>query len=188
MNGTNIQLKITLKFENDKEKQDAIKANKKMPNGITVNKPRQGSVAWWGEDEAWQVSRELVEKADRNGQLRNIIDAAKSNRIEDDFSKLWSYEKEDFERKLYRKRNKIKVVFTELSNTLPVHSPSSEVHEKLIWEDFMTILDKKERRIVICLKNGITNLQEIGSELGFKTHSPISKSLKKIRLKVAELL
>jgi hypothetical protein len=59
-----------------------------------------GGTLWIGEDEASQVTAEIVNAADRNGQLRGLIDAIKSNRVVDDFSPRWSYAREDFERKL----------------------------------------------------------------------------------------
>lgn len=37
-------------------------------------------------------------KADADGRLRGILDAVRSNRVEDYFSDRWSYAREDFER------------------------------------------------------------------------------------------
>ena len=116
-----------------------------------------------GEDEAWEVTRDLVDEADRDGRLRGIIDAVRSNRVEDDFTDQWSYAKEDFERKLYHKRTKVKVTFVELSDTIPVHGPRSEVFEELLWEDFLALLYHKERRVVVLLRNGVTRVGETRS-------------------------
>jgi hypothetical protein len=141
-----------------------------------------------GEEEAWEATKDMFEKADATGQLRSIIDAVKSHRIEDDFSGLWSYAKEDFERKVYHKRSKIRVTFVELDNTVPVHGPDSEVHENLLWQDFMAILNKKERRIVVLLRNGTTKMAEIAQLLGYANHSPISKALERIRQKALRFI
>jgi len=46
-----------------------------------------------------------------------------AHRIEDDFSDRWSCAREDFERKLYRKRVKVQVRFVELTDTIPVPGP-----------------------------------------------------------------
>ena len=62
-----------------------------------------------GESEAWEATNELMEIADRHGRVRGILDAIRPNKVEEDFSNKWTYEREYFERKLYRKRNKIKV-------------------------------------------------------------------------------
>ncbi|PUV21543.1 hypothetical protein [Sphingobacterium athyrii] len=159
-----------------------------MPQGIYMDSPRMGEFAWYGEDEAWEVTKELVGLANKDGQLSNIIDAIKSNRVSDDFSELWSREKEDFERKIYSKRSKIKVSFVEIDNAIPVHGPTSEVHEDLIWEDFIALLNPKEKQIVICLKNGITKLSDIGQYLGYANHSPISKAMTAIRKKAKALI
>ena len=71
-----------------------------------------------GRDQPYQLDEhdlwEKVASADANGRLRAILDAVRSNRVADDFWARWSYAREDFERKLYRKRNKISVRFVEL--------------------------------------------------------------------------
>jgi len=175
-------------FENEKDKKIWLKASKRIPDGMTVERPREGTYFWWGEDEAWQTSKELVEHADKHGNLRVIIDAIKSNRVQDDFSDLWSYEKEDFERKIYQKRNKIKVSFVEIDNVIPVHCSTSEVHEKLLWEDFFALMNRKEREIIVCLKSGITKMSDIGKHLGYANHSPISKAMSNIRKKAKLML
>jgi hypothetical protein len=75
------------------------------------------------------------------------------------------------------------VTFVELDETEPVHAPTSELHEDLLWEDFMVLLTPKERRIVVCLKNGVTHATEISKALGYANHSAVSKTLKRIRQK-----
>jgi len=154
-----------------------------LPADVSVELPRKGGTIWNGEEDAWIATREIVDRADARGQLRGLIDAIRSNRVEEDFSSRWSYAREDFERKLYNKRSKVKVSFVELDDTIPVQGPSSELEDDLVWEDFMTILDVKERHVVVCLRSGHTNLSTIAEELGYATHSPISKKLKKIREK-----
>lgn len=187
-----IELKLSelprLEFENNDQKIKSKDAQRKMPTGITVTRPRMGGMVWYGELEAWDFTKQLVEVADRQGNLQSIIEAVKSNRIKDDFSEKWSYAKEDFERKVYHKRNKTKVTFVELDNTLPVHAPSSEIHENIIWEDFISFLDRKERSIVVCLKKGITELTKISETLGYANHSPVSKAMTKIRNKAKQFL
>lgn len=130
----------------------------------------------------------MFERADAGGNLRAIIDAIRSHRVEEDFSPIWSFAREDFERKLYHKRLKVKVSFVELNGTIPVHGPESEVHENLLWEDFLAIVEPKDRRVVVLLRNGMTQIGEIGKLLGYANHSPISKALTRIRTKVADVL
>ena len=86
-----------------------------------------------GEDEAWEAAQELVAVADEHGALRGLVEAVRTHRIQDDFSSVWSYEREDFERKLHRKRLKVKVIFVEMPDSVPVSSEDSEVHERLLW-------------------------------------------------------
>ena len=185
--GALLEMPLT-EFEDEKDRKYAERRNKELPDGYRIDRPRMGGLVWEGEDEAWEVTKMLVEAADAKGNLRSIMDAVKSHRIEDDFSDRWSYEKEDFERKLYRKRSKLKVTFVEMDNAIPVHSPSAEVHEKLIWEDFFALLNPKEKQIVVCLKNGVTKLSEVGEILGYANHSPVSKAMKAIRLKAQRML
>jgi len=134
------------------------------------------------------LTQEIIETADKNGNLRAIIDAVRSYRVEEDFSARWSYAREDFEQKLYHKRSKIKVSFVELDDTIPVLGPESKVHENLIWEDFLALLDPKERRIVVLLRNGESKLSEIAKLFGYTNHSPISKALSRIRQKALQHL
>ncbi len=177
-----------VEFENSEQEEKLISIRKELPADIEVNRPLKGGDIWVGEEDAWKATKELLEVADRHGKLRAIIEAVKSNRIEDDFSKCWSYEREDFERKLYHKRSKTKVVFVELPDTIPVHGPNSQCDENLLWEDFIALLDRKEQKIVVCLRNGITKVSEISKMLGYANHSPVSKSLKRIRNKARRYL
>jgi nicotinamide riboside kinase len=65
------------------------------------------------------VVAETVEAADSTGRLRGILDTVRAHRVADDFSASWSYAREDFERKLHRKRNKVSVRFVELTDPDP---------------------------------------------------------------------
>jgi hypothetical protein len=153
--------------------------------GAVIANPRMGTDLWRGEAMAAEALRWTVDKADANGQLRGILDAVRSNRVEDDFSEHWSYAREDFERKLYRKRSKIKVRFVELTDTLPVQGPETEVEASMLFADFLALLDKREQQVVVLLQSGFTKVGDVASILGYKNHSPISKRLARIRIKAA---
>jgi hypothetical protein len=114
-----------------------------------------------------------VEAADQTGRLRGILDAVRSHRIEDDFSSHWSYAREDFERKLHGKRRKVKVAFVELPDTVPVQGPESEVLGSLITNDFLALLDVRNRQIVVLLASGVTSKTEIADILGYANHSAV---------------
>ncbi len=170
-------------FENNGQRKKLERLRRRMPDGVEANLPRSGGWLWQGEAEAREALTEVVEAADRHGRLRSIMEAITENRVEDDFSSRWSYEREDFERKLHHKRLKIKVSFVELDETIPVHGPDSELEDNLLWEDFLTLLNRKERSITVCLRNGFTKAGEISTILGYANHSPVSKALKRIRQK-----
>jgi len=154
--------------------------------GAVVGNPRMGSEVWMGEEDAAVAVEEVVEAADASGRLREIVDAIRSNRVEDDFSDHWSYAREDFERKLHRKRSKVKVSFVELDECPPVQSPETEVLDGIVYGDFLTLLDEREHQIVVLLHSGMTKLTDIASELGYANHSPVSKRLDRIRTKAAQ--
>jgi hypothetical protein len=149
--------------------------------GAVPGWPRKGGDLWRGEEEAAEFVEWTVEQADTTGQLRAIMDAVKAHLVEDDFSPRWSYAREDFERKLYRKRNKISVRFVELRDTIPVQGPETEVEGRIVTADFMALLNAREREIVVLLSSGLTSLTDVAKELGYANHSPISKKLAQIR-------
>lgn len=175
-------------LDDDRQRRKLQRLCKTLPPGVKAGRPRKGGEVWEGSSEAWEATKALVEVADRYGKLRAIIDAVQSNRVQDDFSPIWSHAKEDFERKLYHKRSKVRVSFVQIDDSIGVHAPTSELHENLLWEDFLAILTPRERHITICLKNGMTKVGEISKELGYANHSPVSKALSRIREKAKKYL
>jgi len=174
--------------ETPKQRKLLARAKKEEFPEVDIDRPRKGGCLWMGEEDAAEITEEIVNAADEGGRLRGLIDAVRSNRVVDDFSPCWSYAREDFERKIYSKRSKVRVSFVELKDTLPVHSRHSEYTDNLLWQDFSALLDAKERHIVVCLRSGVTKLGDIASSLGYANHSPISKALTCIRKKAAALL
>jgi hypothetical protein len=148
--------------------------------GAVTGNPRMGGPIWMGEEEAADKVAETVEAADETGRLRAILEAVRSHRVADDFSSQWSNAREDFERKLYRKRNKVQVRFVELTDTIPIQGPESEILGKLVTSDFLALLDSQQREIVVLLSSGYRQ-HEIAERLGYANHSPIAKRLARIR-------
>jgi len=171
--------------DDDEQRRLLERARREVPDGVIVDRPRKGGDLWRGEDDASEVADWVVETADSGGRLRAIIDAVKSNRVEDDFSARWSYAREDFERKLYHKRAKVSVRFVELTDNVPFQGPSAEVDQNLVFKDFMALLDPRERRVIVLLQSGVTRLGDVASLLGYKNHSPVSKTLARIRRKAS---
>jgi hypothetical protein len=178
------------KFRDIADRRVAVLVRRELGEGYAVEAPLYHAEAWRGEVEAWEVTRELVENADNNGNLRGIIDAVRSHRIQDDFSDKWSWAKEDFERKLYRKRLKSRVTFVELHETLPVHGPDKEcdIATSLLWDDLLALVDQKDRHVVVLLRNGVTRVSEIAEVLGYANHSAVSKKLARIRVHARRFL
>jgi hypothetical protein len=175
-------------FENRRDQALYRRHQNKMPQGINLRTPLYGGSLWLGAAEAMNAAQEMIEAADEHGNLRSIIDAVRSHRIQDDFSSRWSFEREDFERRLYSKRSKNRVTFVQLDDTIPVHGPESEIHENLLWEDFFALVEPKERQVVVCLRSGITRISDIAKDLGYANHSFISRRLARIRQKAKRFL
>jgi hypothetical protein len=163
----------------------------KLENGTVFGgavraNPRKGGDVWTGEEEAsWIVDR-TIEAADRHGHLRDILDAVRSHRVEEDFSDYWTAAREDFERKLYHKRLKVKVRFVEMTDSIPVQGPETEVVDRLVFGDFLALLNEKDREVVVLLSSGVTKLTEVAQIMGYSNHSPVSKRLERIRRQAAE--
>lgn len=149
--------------------------------GAVLMSTRVGSDLWAGEVDAAEVTARTVDQADADGRLRGILDAVRSNRIEDDFSDRWTFAREDFERKLYRKRSKVKVTFVELTDTIPVQSPESDVIGQTVTADFLALLNERDREVVVLLNSGHTSLTEVAEIMGYANHSAVSKRLERIR-------
>jgi hypothetical protein len=175
-----------VEVENAQQQEVIERLRRVVPTDVEVSRPFYGGYTWTGEDEAWQATKDMVEHADRHGRLRAIIDAVRSHRIEDDFSARWSVAREDFERRLYCKRSRIKLTFVELSDTAPVHGPEAEPDESLLWQDFLGLVAPRDRRVVVLLRSGFTRASDIARELGYANHSPVSKALQRIRRKATQ--
>lgn len=153
----------------------------KEGDGIIANRPYKGGYLWSGKEEAEAITEQILLLANERSDLFNIIDRIKSDRVDDDFPR-WSKAKEDFERALYKKRSKkFKVTLVELKDDIAIHSPHSQLFEDELCEDFIAILNEKERKIVLLLRSGITKQKEISEILGYSNHSPVNKKLAKIR-------
>lgn len=88
---------------------------------------------------AWAITKDLVERADRLGGLRAIIDMIRAGREHDDFSPCWSRAKEDFDRKLFRKRSRTCISFVELHDTTAVYGPEAEAVDSMVWKNMFAI-------------------------------------------------
>ncbi len=71
--------------------------------------------------------------------------------------------------------------FVELTDTTPVQGPESEVLGNMVTNDFLTLLDARNREIVLLLNSGVTSKTEIADRLGYANHSAVSKRLAQIR-------
>jgi hypothetical protein len=152
-----------------------------MFEGAVRANPRMGGYVWLGEEDAADAVARTVEAADRHGRLRGILDAVRSNRVEEDFSEKWTHAREDFERKLYHKRSRIKVRFVELTDNIPVQGPETEVIGRTVTSDFLALLNERDREVVVLLSSGVTKLTEVAQIMGYSNHSAVSKRLDRIR-------
>jgi hypothetical protein len=151
--------------------------------GAVMGRPRMGSDVWSGEEDAKWAIAETVEAAKSVSRLQEMLDAVRSNRVEDDFSQRWSHAREDFERRLYGKRRKFKLAFVELNDVTPIVSPESDIIDQIVLSDFMSVIDEKNRQIVVLVTSGESNLSEVGRQLGYANNSAVQKRLRKLAVK-----
>lgn len=71
--------------------------------------------------------------------------------------------------------------FVELTDTIPVQGPESEVLGNLVTNDFLALMDARNQQIVVLLNSGMIKKTEIAEVLGYANHSAISKRLAQIR-------
>jgi hypothetical protein len=57
--------------------------------------------------------------------------------------------------------------------------------DRLVFSDFLALLDERDRQVVVLLRSGVTKLTEVADILGYRNHSPISKRLNRIRAQAA---
>ncbi|MEI9942241.1 MAG: hypothetical protein WDO69_33915 [Pseudomonadota bacterium] len=156
-------------YKTEQERREVEAFQRQVPPELDADllRPCYGINAWDGEDEAREATIDMIDMADARGRLRGLLDAVRANRVEEDFSTRWSNAREDFERKLYRKRNKVRVTFVEIDKTPTVFAPDTEVdiEKKLLWQNLFAVLDAKERHVIVCLRNGSTTKTEIAQEL-----------------------
>lgn len=171
-----------------REDEDKHPSSIRRQDDLSFERPTYGTELWTGEQEAFETARELVDLADADGRLRACIDALRSHRVEDDFSPLWSCAREDFERKLYRKRSKVRISFVEFTDREPFHDADGELQGNILCRDLLALVEPRDRRIVVCVQSGATNVADIARSLGYANHTPVSKALARIRRRAAKLL
>jgi len=92
--------------------------------------------------------------------------------------------KEDVQRRLYHKRNKIKVKFCDLEDKAHTHvAQPLSVDEGLVLRDMMVLLDPLEQKVVVLLRDSRTQT-EIAQEMGGVSPSTISRRIAMIQNKL----
>lgn len=160
------------------------------PDSVIVRRPRMGGELWEPTDEA--DCRRVVKRAmsgdNERCSLEQVIDIVLSDRAHEDFSDRHSWVKEDFERSFYSKRSKLKVTLVETVDSFPAwEAAEPQGYEQLLYRDVLSILDVKERRLVVALRQGKT-ATELAKEYGYADHSPMSRSIAALKTKVGRLL
>lgn len=87
---------VDLEEAKDREDLEKIRALVPPEDDVTIDRCRKGGHIWLGELDAREAASEMVDMADKNDRLQSLIDAIRSNRVEEDFSNRWSFAREDF--------------------------------------------------------------------------------------------
>lgn len=157
---------------------------------VEIRRPRTGGEIWNPEDqeECDEVISEAIAGARAVESLENVVDLLLSNATHEDFADRYSWVKEDFERSFYSKRARVKVTLVETVDDFPVWTSNEpQGYENILYRDMLALLDIKERHLVVALRHGKT-LTEIAEDLGYKSHSPISRAVSALKEKVRRIL
>jgi hypothetical protein len=73
-----------------------------------------------------------------------------------------------------------------MTDSIPVQGPETEVVDRVVFGDFLALLNEKDREIVVLLSSGVTKLTEVAQIMGYRNHSPVSKRLERIRREAAK--
>ena len=135
----------------------------------------------------------IVPKAVERHDLGPIIEAVKDMRCFEDFDYRESNQKTDFYRKWYHTRSlKAEMSFDMMQEHFreryddvewelpdPLSTFEDEVTEKVDVQNFLATLEETDRQILQMREDGYTQ-KEIAARLEFKTHSAVSKRIRKI--------
>ena len=82
----------------------------------------------------------------------------------------------------------IRITFAAEIELRLIANADEEIDGELLWDDLLALVDRKDRRVVVCLRNGLTRVSEIAQVLGYANHSAVSKKLSRIRIRARALL
>ena len=104
---------------------------------------------------------------------------------EEDFSNLKvNYPRRDFENKWNHPRAKTKVEFSSAKTDDAIaqkkQQACNDIDDNLFVQEFFKLLDPTDAEIVRLAMDGLTH-EQIAEQLGFKTHSAVTKRLQKLR-------
>jgi len=123
-------------------------------------------------------------------KMRKVWDIVKNHRAHGDYSNMPSHVKMDFHRHYYHTRAKTKVEsiindYGEDGEEKIVYAPYTpsdfaEIETRMWFDEFLKLLNEKDRKIVTFLEEGYTQ-KEIAEMLGYSNHSGVTKRIKHIR-------
>lgn len=155
--------------------------------------PEGQQVSFLSYQEWSNLIRNAVDEIIREKDLQPVIDEIWNNRTPEDYSEYYSKVKASFEAQWSHSRTKAgrnmqsleqlmeKAVEGDGIFSLPDgHDYTEEALSRLQYEHFLSSLSDKDREVLSLKAEGYTD-QEISEKLGYKTHSPIVKRLRKIR-------
>jgi hypothetical protein len=87
------------------------------------------------EESAWDVTKDLVERADSVGRLRAIVDAIRSGLLPVLEGGL----------RAQAVPEAVRVSFVELHDAAPVRGPDAEIVDSMLWKNMFAVADPRER-------------------------------------------
>lgn len=155
-----------------------------------VSRPYYGGQLWDGDDpeERQHVLASLVEGNETLDSIEPVIEVLLSHHTNEDFSKNWSWVKEDFERTFYHKRSRVKVALIETVDDRPVwDSRESCELDDAVFRDTLSFFNPRDQKLVIALRHG-KSVGEMASDLGLRGHGAVSRRLARIKNRLRVLL
>lgn len=157
---------------------------------VRVRRPLRGGDLWDVYDplDRENVIEEAITGVGVMESLEPVIELLQRHRAHEDFSDRYSWVKEDFERSFYSKRSKLKVELVETVDDAPVwNTAEPDGYERVLFRDILAALNVRERSLLLALRMGKT-ATEIAQGQGLSGHAAISRRIKKLKPKIAQLL
>ncbi|HWB20979.1 MAG TPA: hypothetical protein VG711_11810 [Phycisphaerales bacterium] len=157
---------------------------------FVLTRPRIGGYLWDSKDasDRNRIADLLISGNESIKSLQPVVDVLLGSSAHEDFSDRFSWIKEDFERKFYSKRSKMKITLVESVDDCAYYDGTDTPgYDDILFRDIMAFFDAEDRRVILALRQGRTK-SGIAEQLGYSGHSAISRRAVRIERRIRQLL